>query len=691
MNLATIAAAAAPDKPQTPLAERLGATFRAPLEDSAWFEGGQISRWGQPAVTDSAELSRVVAVPRRPIPTRAEQEAMAETMTALLRRDNPACRCAELNPQAVKEGRDPCIRRLNRFQGWYLWEAFTIPRGGVVRGVVGSAGAGHGKTGPDILLPMVTLGPGELALCLIKASLRPQFELNYQQWAQHFRVPNLAGGAGVVDPTRPVLEVLSYTQISRPENTAYLEARKPKVLIADECQALGNLEASGTARLFASIGARPDTLFFPHSGSLSGKGLKSWWHILAASLREHSPAPLQLELVKEWGACLDPFTEERAHLRAPIGALRKLCQPGEDARDGFRRRLRETFGVVSTDDLSVSTRIRMEARTPTIPTEVKLAIREVRETGDRPDGETLLELLEVLTCCRQLACGFYYRWRFPHVYDARGAEVEDEEQRREVVDTWFKRRRAWGAEMRARMVYRVPFMDSPALLRDAAIRKLQGYRGELPVWESKHWKPWADFEKRVEAIPDVVRVSDYLVRDAADWAREYSGIVWVRHRAFGDWLAELTGLPYYGQEASKVQNLNPTKEMQRRRAAFIERERETNPAYHWSDTPGEWIQTEDGTRPIIASVWAHGTGKNLQAWNRALFANDLADHNMWDQALARMHRPGQSAEVVHVDLYQHTSEMQDALAKAIGGARYQQQTEGVMNRLLFADWGFEMP
>ena len=55
---------------------------------------------------------------------------------------------------------------------------------------------------------------------------------------------------------------------------------------------------------------------------------------------------------------------------APMGALAKLCKAGATAREGFRRRLLETKGVITTED----------AQLP-----IKLSIRE-RGVGKLPDA-----------------------------------------------------------------------------------------------------------------------------------------------------------------------------------------------------------------------------------------------------------------------------------------------------------------
>lgn len=188
------------ERPRAGVLARLGITEKAIDPRDALYERARA--YGRDAVGDSEDLERIAALPRRPRPTDEEQATMAAVMTALLRRDNPGCRCASLSPE-------PCITDLLPIQGWYLYEASQV------HGSLGFVIVGGGKTGIDVLLPMVVPGCGR-ALLLIPPGLRKQFALDYERWSQHFRTPNLAGAKGGFTPGRPVLDVLAYSELSNP-------------------------------------------------------------------------------------------------------------------------------------------------------------------------------------------------------------------------------------------------------------------------------------------------------------------------------------------------------------------------------------------------------------------------------------------------------------------------------------------
>jgi len=130
--------------------------------------------------------------------------------------------------------------------------------------------------------------------------------------------------------------------------------------------------------------------------------------------------------------------------------------------------------------------------------------------------------------------------------------------------------------------------------------------------------------------------------------------VWVEFPELGERIAKAAGVPFYGGGPLTSQT----------------------------------IIREDGNRPIVASLRAHGTGKNLTMFSRMLFVNLPADGAAFEQVIGRMHRQGQMADEVEVELYQHTPELIRSVRKAREFARFIEQTEGTPQKLCFAayDW-----
>lgn len=582
--------------------------------------------YGRLAVGDSEDLQRVLALPRRERPTDEDQLALVAPLTALLARENLNCRCASLGAK--------CIKSLLPVQAWYLLEAMH-------GGALGHVTAGSGKTLIGLLLPMVVPNT-KRAVLLVPPELMGQTLKDYQVASQHFRLPNLSGSSGAFYTDRPVLDVLAYSKLSAKSCTGWFAERKPDLVIADEAQNLSNVEGvRGDRFLRYFMTAEHPVRLCAHSGSLTVDGLDDYSHLAALALGAGSPLPIDPAAVIEWASALDPSREGKRP-PAPPGKLMKLAAEGEHVRSAFRRRLVNTLGVITTLDAAIPTKLILRRReAPALPPSVKEALAKVR-AGERPDGEELQEELERKVAARQVAYGFYYFWRFP-----RGEPEE-------LIARWRARRKAWGVALRNRLEAREEHMDSPLLLKEAADRSDAGYTGPLPTWHCPDRRPWREIEPLVQPVPAFEWIDDFMARDTVQWGRENVGIIYYAHTAFGRRVAELGGFPLFegGAEASR----------------------------------GIIAENEAGAkRTIVASIEAHGTGKNLQRFNKGLLANTPANNGQLEQVLARMHRTGQDAPEVTYDFYCHTAEVQDGWEKALSEADYKYETTGSRERVLFAD------
>lgn len=109
---------------------------------------------------------------------------------------------------------------------------------------------------------------------------------------------------------------------------------------------------------------------------------------------------------------------------------------------------------------------------------------------------------------------------------------------------------------------------------------------------------------------DTVRwVADGLV----PWLRSFEAfhgplVVWVDSLAFGRDLSNYLGWPFYAADGSGILN-------------------------------------ERGERTIIATIQAHGTGRNLQGFSKAINLCWVGGGARWEQLLGRLHREGQSRPV----------------------------------------------
>lgn len=633
---------------------------------------GQVmhNAWGyRPAVSASPEARRVLALPRRGLELDGTDRAEAiidRAMGWFARPEVPGrkCRCAEIDPRRHAE--EGCITRLRLPQAQALREI------AICGGLLGPIGVGHGKTLIDLLAALAFRrydAAINVIVLLVPPGLASQLEGDYLYYGQHFQMPqitfhgidymNSCEKLDVRVPLQrgaPVLHVVPYSRLSRPESTVWLEGTlRPQAIIADEAH---KLRSAGLPKNKGATGARmwrymeeiaPDTKFVGLSGSMTAKKIQDYWHLAKWALRGGSPLPTDENTTNEWGTALNPSDNP-----ADPGPLMNLCEPDEHLYAGFKRRIAETLGVVTTAAPAVDVALELRERTaPLMPLQVRQYLDDLRLDKVRPDGEVLLTALEVAECAMQLAMGFYYRWIYPRCEFPRDEEL---------VREWRETRREFFKEVRGKLANQEEHMDSPRLVMNAAERfyGLQQKRKGLPTWESKMWPAWHAIRGQVYAETEAVCFNDYIVRDIGAWAREHTGIVWYEHNAIGDWVARLTGLPKYGGGKKAKADLLGDRTL---------------------GTTGE-----DGSRSILCSVEAHGTGTNgLQhRYHECLMLHVTPDPNKVEQTLGRLHRPGQSHDVT-AEFYRHTEELERHLEDALQAAYYVEGT-GFGNQKILTAW-----
>lgn len=598
--------------------------------------GGEQCWTSKPAIESSADLRRVLALPRRPQPLEGTPtaDALLELINRRFALPPGPCRCKEL-------GRE-CITRLRLTQAWALYEI------GLHGGLLGPIGVGHGKTILDLLAPLA-LRDCKTVVLLVPPGLVTQLIAEYELVGQHFRMPSMVvhgrAEGSVTVPGAPVLHVFPYSRLSRPEATVFLETLAPDAIIADEVHKLRHADTATTSRVLRYFANHSETRFCGWSGSITDSSIEDYAHLSALALRYKSPLPLDPMVVEDWARAIDP-----SDYPAPAGALLDLCEPGQSLIEGYHRRLVETPGVVATTEPAVDCELSIDERkAPALPHEVKEALTTLRASWVRPDGEELVEVLEMLRCAHQLSCGFYYRWIFP-----RGEPVS-------VIEEWLAARKAWRRELREQLKTRAEHLDSPKLCATAAAR---GWRDEfsskrvgdlwyrddgLPCWKAGTWERWKAARGTVEHETECVRIDDFLAQDAAAWGRDNRGVIWYQHKAFGEWVAEISGLPLHGG----------------------------------GPQAGPLIARERGDRSIVASIKSHGTGRDglQRLFHTQLVANPPSSATDWEQLLGRLHRIGQNARTVHALFYRHTPELREHVDQALKRALYVQGTLGSAQKL----------
>ena len=424
---------------------------------------------------------------------------------------------------------------------------------------------------------------------------------------------------------RDDLVVESYSALSSQRRARLLEDFAPELIVADECHALAKPSAARTKRFLRYMKRNPETVFCGLTGSMVRKSLRDFAHLLQLALRDWTPLPRDWPTLTEWAEALDVGGER------PAGALAKLCREDETPREGWGRRFRETRGVMTSENESCAAPLHIRSLGFEPSEIIAKAILDVEAKWERPDGEWLTTAIEVARVRRQLKLGGFYRWVWPdHV------ALDD-------IRRWCDTRRAYRQELTATLRnFGREGMDSPGLIEAAA------ERGEIHLYTRADWEfcnatipsPLVTWRWLDESL--LTQVVDYLDRSGPV-------IVFVDNPTVGKRLADMLGTTYFGQG---------------RKAA-------------------DALVVERGNRHVVASIRAHGTGRNLQAFYRALVVGGPTSGADWEQLLGRLHRAGQLAsEVTYRVLWT------DEVDRAREDAKFINETTGAPQKLLSAivDW-----
>ena len=606
-------------------------------------------------VSRSPDLDRILALPRRkPLDLDGlEAQAMISHVMDKYAKHNPNCKCKSIDQQ-IAIGNRSCIQKLLPIQAWALYEI------GITKGLVGAIPVGAGKT---LLSVMSALALDEdLSLLLVPSNLLEQLIIDYQLIDQHFDVPGIiVTMAGNREWRRlvqgkPILHVLPYSLLQGKKNSDWVERLAPKAIIADEVDGLADLGSSRTKRIVRYFSGsermtdsqraeRSRTKFCCWTGTLTDKSLTEYAHFSAFALKENSPLPLDQDTVMEWARCLDAVPNP-----SPAGALQLLCNPGENPRQAFGRRVRETMGfiVTGTSEVRKPNSIELvkhriiEKAAPPLPDIVQEAMDKVRDFK-RPDSlagnkydEEMVEAMEQARVAQQVATGMFYRWIYPR------REPE------ELIDKWMDARKAWNKEKRYKLFEGLEYLDSESLLEDAAMRAWEDippgvnkYNEPLPDWKAASWPAWRDIKDKVQPKTKAVRLHPFLVEDAVDWALTNKGIVWYSLIEFGQWMKELSGLNLHDGGADADRNL----------------------------------RRETGDKSILASLKSNYRGRNgLQyIFHKQLITQVPASSKVCEQLLGRVERQGQRNDV-DTFVYLHVPEVEKSFRQALLRAKYNEDT-----------------
>ncbi len=402
-------------------------------------------------------------------------------------------------------------------------------------------------------------------------------------------------------------------------------------VVVHNCHKLKNKRAAVTRRVSRYLADHPEVKVIALSGTIMRRSLLDFGHILKWALKDRAPVPETQNELEEWAAALDEKVNELN--RYEPGALLKLCPGGttlEDARRGFRARLTETPGVVATigDGERVDCSIYINQLRYSVSPDTDLHFKKLREEWCTPDDWELTQPVDIWRHAKELALGLYYKW------DPR------------PPPEWRDARREWAAFVRE-VLSRSRTLDSELQVVHACDA------GKLDNRILERWRKERDREPKF--VPNTVAVwcDDSALNECLKWMKT-PGLVWTEHDLFARRLAKVSGCKYYGARG------------------LTDR--------------GEFIDNADPKESAIASIDANREGRNLQdKWSRMLITSPMEGADAWQQTLGRLHRPGQMADEVQVDVMLGCKEHDNAWRRAIAAAQAIKDTTGADSKLLIAD------
>lgn len=519
-------------------------------------------------------------------------------------------------------------KTLNGTQRLWTTQAVAIKEAFEIRGLIGGIRVSGGKTIPSMLIPTVL--EAVRPVLFVPAKLREKTEVAYRKLSEHWQL-------------HPGLHIINYEELSDLRWCDWLDRYMPDVIIGDEAHKWRRSTAARTARLERYWEAREDAgdpvTMIMLSGTFVRKKPGDMQRLAEMALREGSPVPRTYKECLDWDNALDP------HAKRPIacGALLNWAEPGpaqfsiHAVREGFGRRLTQTPGVIMSTGEGVDCSLSIEAQIQDAHPEAETNFEQLRLHAEAPDGWELVDAPAVWAIAQQLELGFYYVW-----------------DPRPPAD-WRAARKEYAARARQRIKMHgegIADLDTEAQVA-AEFARL----GD--VEEYNRWVAIRDTFK-----PNIVPVwfSDRRVNQAADWLhkRGAPGLVWSMHRAFGRRLADLAGVPFYANGAE--------------------------------DQLGNSIVHAKGG-PAVVSCFSCNEGLDLQdRWARALYVCPMTPGDQWEQTVARIHRFGQPADEVEIEVWLGCTENYNALYNARSEEfAAAAETLDDKRKLVVADWTFLDP
>lgn len=555
-------------------------------------------------------------------------------------------------------------------------------------------GVGWGKTLTTLMVAQAAMDKGlKKIVLLIPPEVLAQFindVKTIRRWIKFVCPLHYIGGRNreqrrlIAQSNKPGIYVITYSMLSTKDTSEILEAIAPQLIIPDEAHKLGRRNSARTKRILHYVDHHPGTELCCLSGTLTSKTIKDYYHLIQRSLRKWNPLPNVEAIANEWATMIDSqaSTTNQAGPLLPLVAWAQHNFPDQvieeslpGFREAYRLRLNSSPGVVSSGAADIGTSLILSNRVVTNFKDVEGWTRldqlmtAVNEEWITPNGDEIEHAIHSWKWLNELTAGFYNElvWPEPDILSARrnialetAVLLLDKAKIHHAAGQEYAKALRKFLESRSK-----PGLDTPLL-----VGSHMAQHGDRDV-DSELFLLWQtmkslEFEGMPERDSNAVRICPYKIHHAVEWACRlpkiggvrHGGIIWYHHRDIGLWLKETliaAGIPVLHCPAGKQYN------------SLI-------------------CDITNAHQLVLASITAHGTGKNLQHFSHQYFMQWPRAANIAEQTLGRTHRNGQKADELIV--VTNATLIFDDMNKAacINDSLYVHQTTGNRQKLIYATY-----
>lgn len=497
----------------------------------------------------------------------------------------------------------------------------------------------------------------------------------------------------------------TYALLSRKDAEECLWAIKPELIICDEADHLGNRKSARTKRLLKYIDKhQPEGAVL--SGTITRDTITDYAHLIKWVLGRKSPLPLSGHLVDEWASRIDANAPTQTEATGPIVPLlewarerfpdQEITEDVAGFRCAFKLRLKTAPGVVATGDAEIGPSLIIDNLPVPSPEKVKgwdemqRLIEQVTKANLTPNMDEIDHAIHRYKWLYELTLGFYNELTYPTAAvfaDREGTSFADAELILDTAEGLHMCQQEFNGAMRRWIDdFGRRGLDTPLLVKGNMAHHRGKHTG-MDLYEL--WRDWHDLRDELTVVltkararpmgerdlakrlarclrdKNAVRVCPYKIDHAVRWAKSLSkknpgAIIWVYNIEVGRWVVEAL------REAG-IENCSHRPAGERHNIGI----------------------EEDSTRAdtiIVASMRAHGRGKNLQRLNQCLMVQWPRAAKLAEQLLGRLHRNGQQANQVWSNSVCTTEFDELCMAATLNDALYIHQTTGNRQKLIYCTY-----